>query len=94
MSTGRYWVVDSATGRRFCVEPIAERGQKIDGHAFKNGGISGDETKNDQRGGSIREEDSVITPENGFQRWITLPPGVSPNDYIERMCRTGAKVGE
>lgn len=82
MSTGRYMIVSKA-GRKFMVEPIAERGQKIDGHAFTNGGISGDEVKNKQLGGSIREEDSVITEENGYKKIVTLPPGVSPNGFIE-----------
>jgi hypothetical protein len=82
MSTGRYHIVTKA-GRRFTVEPIAERHQKIDGHVFTNGGIGGDDVKNKQSGGSIREEDSVITPENGYTKIITLPPGHSPNGFIE-----------
>jgi hypothetical protein len=28
-------------------------------------------------------ENSIITEENGFKNIITLPPGVSPNSYIE-----------
>lgn len=89
MSTGRYYVVSKA-GRKFCVEPIAARDQKIDGHVFTNGGIGGNETKNKQLGGSVREEDSVITKENGYKNIITLPPGHSPNGFIERIvaCET------
>lgn len=79
--TGRYYI--RKNGRTFCVEPIAERNQKIDDAAFKNGGISGDEVKNKHLGGSIREEDSIITPENGFKNIVMLPPGTSPNGYIE-----------
>lgn len=93
MSTGRFHVVSNA-GRRFTVEPIAERNQKIDGHVFTNGGISGDETKNRQSGGSIREEDSVITPENGYARIATLPPGVSPTGFIEAILACETKEEE
>jgi hypothetical protein len=92
MSTGRYWVVDQATGRTFCIEPIAERSQKIDGQVFANGGLDGESVKNAQRGGSIREEDSIITTENGYTTSITLPPGVSPNDYVNMLCKTGQKL--
>lgn len=88
-NTGRYFVV-LPSGRKFCVEPIAARGDKIDGHVYTNGGIGGDETKNDQLGGSIREEDSIITPENGFKNIVMLRPGSSPNGFIERVtsCKT------
>ena len=85
--TGRYVVVDQKTGRRFVVEPISERDQKIDGQVFTNGGIGGDSVKNDQRGGSVREEDSVITPENGFGRIEYAKPGESPMDVIDRMLK-------
>lgn len=89
MSTGRYYVT-SKSGRKFTVEPIAERNQKIDGQVFTNGGVSGEGTKNKQSGGAIREEDSIITPENGYKNIVTLPPGVSPNGFIEAIlaCET------
>lgn len=88
-TTGRYHV-KTKSGRVFTVEPIAERSQKIDGSIFKNGGIDGDSVKNEQRGGSIRAEDSVITPENGYTRIFTLPAGHSPNGFIESLeaCAT------
>ena len=89
MSTGRY-TVKTKSGRTFTIEPIAERNQKIDGHAFTNSGIDGSETKNKQLGGAIRAEDSIITPENGFTRIATLPPGHSPNGFIQALeaCET------
>ena len=89
MTTGRYFV-KTRSGRTFCVEPIAERNQKVDGQVFTNGGIGGDEVKNKQLGGSIREEDSIITSENGFKTIFTLPPGHSPNGFIESLenCET------
>lgn len=82
--TGRYFIVDQATGRKFCVEPISERDQKVNGQVFTNGGLSGEAVKNVQRGGSIRPDESIITPEKGFKNIETLPPGVSPMDYVAR----------
>ena len=89
MTTGRYFVTTKG-GRKFAVEPIAERSQKIDGHAFTNGGIGGDEVKNKQLGGAIRESESIITEENGYKNIVVLPPGHSPNGFIESLmaCET------
>jgi hypothetical protein len=33
--------------------------------------------------GGVKSTDSIITEDNGFKNIITLPPGVSPNSYIE-----------
>lgn len=81
--TGRYYI--RKNGRTFCVEPIHERNQKQDDVAFRNGGISGNEVKHhgEARGGSILAEDSIITAENGYKNIVILPPGTSPNGYIE-----------
>lgn len=89
MSTGRYFITTKG-GRKFAVEPIAERNQRIDGHVFTNGGITGDSVKNKQSGGAIREEDSIITAENGYKNIVTLPAGHSPNGFIEALlaCET------
>jgi hypothetical protein len=96
MSTGRYYIVDQATGRRFCVEPISERDEKLTDKKFKNGGTdtTAEKNKSNPLGGSIYEEDSIITQDNGYATMTTLPASVSPNDYIEMLCRTGKKVGE
>jgi len=90
MSSGRYQIV-TKSGRKFTVEPIAERDQKIDDVQFRNGGISGDEVKTHKKtGGSVHPEDSIITPENGYKRIFTLPAGHSPNGFIEALdaCTT------
>lgn len=80
--TGRYYI--RKNGRTFCIEPIHQRNDNVNKPSWLNGGISGDEVKVEKNlGGSIREEDSIITPENGFKNIIMLPPGVSPNGYIE-----------
>jgi hypothetical protein len=92
MSTGRYFIM--AGGRKFCVEPVLQRNEKLDDGVFRNGGISGDGIKSVTRGGSVPEDESVITRENGYQYITTLPPGHSPNGYIEYLVRTGKHVGE
>ena len=80
-STGRYYYHDPRTGRRFCVEPISDRGQKREDVTWTNGGID------PVRGGSIREDESVITTENGFTGITFLEPGVSPDAFIEALVR-------
>jgi hypothetical protein len=89
--TGRYHI-SYLSGRKYTVEPIAERNQKEDDCVFYNGGYNGTAAKNKSsiKGGSIRAEDSTITAENGYKRWITLPPGHSPEGFIEALeaCKT------
>jgi hypothetical protein len=86
MSTGRYGVIDLPSGRRFMIEPIAERDQKIDGQVFTNGGLSGNAVKNAQRGGAIRAEDSEITADQ-YKNIVILPPGVSPNSFVDALLK-------
>lgn len=87
-TTGRYFVRDRQSGRVFCVEPINRRDQKLDDVIWTNGGIDA------VRGGAIREEDSIITPENGFQNIQYLPPGTSPDSFIEMLVRGTALDGQ
>lgn len=93
--TGRYFIIDQATGRKFCIEPISQRNEKLTDKIMTNGGTDGKAEKNKSQplGGSIYEEDSIITPENGYKDIVTLKAGTSPNGYIEWLCRTGNKVG-
>ncbi|HEX2190798.1 MAG TPA: hypothetical protein VHG51_17960 [Longimicrobiaceae bacterium] len=87
-TTGRYYYRDRRSGRTFCIEPIADRTQKVDDLRWTNGGID------PVQGGAIREEESVITPENGFVNIAHLPPGVSPDGHIEQLLRGGVEAGE
>jgi hypothetical protein len=86
-TTGRYFVRDRRSGRVFCVEPINRRDQKLDDVGWTNGGID------PVRGGAVREEDSVITPENGFRNITVLPPGSSPDGYIEMLLMGESPAG-
>lgn len=78
-TTGRYYIRDPKSGRLFCVEPLHDRNQKRDDLTWSNGGIDA------VRGGSISPDESVITPENGFRNITVLPPGISPQGYIEML---------
>jgi len=80
-TTGRYYIRDHKSGRIFCVEPINRRDQRLDDLAWSNGGID------PVRGGAIAEADSVITPENGFRNITYLPPGTSPDGYVDMLLR-------
>lgn len=85
--TGRYFI--KKNGRTFCVEPI-DNTQGKGREKFGNinpatGKVEGD--YGDKHLGSIHEEDSIITEENGFKNIVTLEPGVSPNAYIETLLK-------
>ena len=82
--TGRYYVKDQATGRTFCVEPLSDRSEKLTDKIFKNGGYDTTSEKNKSQplGGSIYEEDSIITEENGFKN---IGISQNPADYIEKL---------
>jgi hypothetical protein len=87
-TTGRYFVRDQRSGRVFCVEPINRRDQKLDDKQWTNGGI-------DQvRGGAVLDDESIITPENGFKNITYLPPGTSPDGFIEMLLDGRAEAGE
>ena len=81
--TGRYYI--KRGGRTFCVEPIDNN----QGKGRENFGNINPVTKKvegnygDKHIGSIHEDDSIITEENGFKNIVTLGVGESPNAYID-----------
>lgn len=85
---GRYWIHDPKTGRTFCIEPISERDQKVTDQVFKNGGYDTTSTKwhSEAQGGSIREEESIITKDK-FKNIMVLPPGTSPDSIVEQILK-------
>lgn len=80
-TTGRFYVRDQQSGRRFCVEPISNRSQKVNDKTFDNGGID------DVKGGGIRADQSIIRSENGFTNITDLPAGTDPMSAIDRMLK-------
>ncbi|HEX7243791.1 MAG TPA: hypothetical protein VF263_26120 [Longimicrobiaceae bacterium] len=85
-TTGRYFYHDARSGRTFCIEPISDRTQKVDDQQWTNGGID------PVLGGAIRQEESIITPENGFRNITLLPAGVSPDGFVQTLL--GREVDE
>jgi len=85
--TGRFFIVDPKSGRKFCVEPIdnserpADWGdidpvtKKLTGHYGK------------KHTGSIKESESIITEENGFKNIVMLEAGQNPMDYVEKLLK-------
>ena len=83
--SGRYYVVDVATGRKFCVEPIGDPHTDwgdIDVATKKLTGCYGDKER-----GSIDEKESIITPDNNFINIGYTSVGVSPESYIDKLLR-------
>lgn len=83
--SGRYFVVDAESGRKFCVEPIGDAHEKwgdVDPVTKKMSGSYGDKYQ-----GSINKKDSIITEENGFRNIKTLEPGISPETYISELLK-------
>ncbi len=82
--TGRFIVKSVVTGKTYFVEPIDD-GQRTEwgdlNPATKK--IEGD--YGTKHRGAVNEKDSMITRENGFENIVTLEPGVSPLDYINRI---------
>lgn len=83
--TGRFIITSLKTGRKYFVEPIdngnkTEWGGDINPATKKIEGDYGSKHK-----GAIKESESLITEENGFDNIVTLPPGYSPIDYIEQL---------
>ncbi len=77
MSTSGRYFVTAANGRRFCVEPV--EGRVNESKSWRVGGAD------DVRGGATTEAESIITESNGFTHIKTLPPSVSPEDYIAEL---------
>ncbi|HET8688268.1 MAG TPA: hypothetical protein VFM18_16750 [Methanosarcina sp.] len=83
--TGRFIVKSARTGRTYYVEPIQN------GKGREWGSIdpaTGDLTHKKGDGkytGAVKEKDSLITEENGFDKVHTLEPGMSPLAYIDHL---------
>lgn len=81
--TGRMIVKSLKTGRTYYIEPIGngynESFGDIDPATKKMTGNYGGKYT-----GSVTEKESLITKENSFSNIVTLKPGESPFDEIDR----------
>jgi hypothetical protein len=86
--TGKYYIIDKETGRKFLVEPIIKGNKKLWGDlnpsTKKVEGTYGNKHK-----GAIEREESIISKDNGFKNIIELETGVSPDSYISNMIKNG-----
>lgn len=82
--TGRFMVVSFVTGVKYYVEPVGD-GRPADWGSY-NPSTGKIENKKgfDKYTGSVKIEDSIVTPENGFENVTLLGPGVSPMYEITR----------
>lgn len=91
-ATGRYYVT-TKEGRTFCIEPIdnsnSHHGNWGDVDPATKKLMTG--TYGEKHRGSIHENESIITKENGFKNIVMLPPGTSPMGYIDMLLAEGKK---
>ena len=82
--TGRFIITSLKTGKKYYVEPIDDGSKTewgdLNPSTKKLEGDYGSKYK-----GSVKEYESLITEENGFENIVTLSPGHSPIDYIEQL---------
>ena len=82
--TGRHLVVSYRTGKTYAVEAIGDPHIKWGSIDPASGDLMNKKGAGKYRG-SIEEEDSLITEENGFKNIKTFKPGQSPYAYIEEL---------
>lgn len=83
--TGRYYVKDLKTGRVFCVEPIGDPHIKWGDINPATKELEGDYGK--KHSGYVKEDESIITKENGYDDIVILGPGGNPEDYINKILK-------
>jgi hypothetical protein len=84
--SGRYYIIDQKTSRKFCVEPLLE-GDKTKWGDFNPATKEIEGLYGKKHIGAINREDSIITEENGFKNIIELEPGISPDSYIDELLK-------
>lgn len=83
--TGRFYI-RSRSGKLYVIEPI-DNGKKDGDWGNQIPGSNKMEKVKAKFKGAVKERESIITEENGFQNIVTLEPGQSPLEYIERLER-------
>ncbi len=81
--TGRFIVTSKRTGKTYFVEPIETAHTPKWGSLDPATGKMMNKKGAGKYKGAIESNESLITPENGFQNIITLDRGVSPLLYID-----------
>lgn len=82
--TGRFIVKSMKTGKDYYVETIDE-GEKSAWGDFNPATKTFETGTYGKYTGGVKEKDSMITKENGFEKIHVLKPGESPLDYINRI---------
>lgn len=82
--TGRFIVTSLKTGRKYFVEPI-DNGNKTEWGDLNPATKKLEGNYGTKHKGAIKESESLITEENGFENIVTLKPGYSPIEYIEKI---------
>jgi hypothetical protein len=88
-TTGRHYITDLKTGRKFCVEPIGNPRTDFGDINPSTGKVEG--SYGMKYRGSIDERDSIITEENGFKDISYVQ---NPNDYIEQLLKKDTEGSE
>lgn len=87
-NTGRYRVIDLKTGKWVTVEPVNDKKNRsrgwgdIDPATKTTTGNYGNKYE-----GSVEEENSIITKENGYEKIETTAVGESPTEKINEMLK-------
>lgn len=81
--TGRFIVKSLVTGRSYYVEPIGSK-RAADWGDINPATKQVEGSYGKKYAGCISKEESLITPENGFEKIELLEEGVSPMSVIER----------
>ena len=82
--TGRFIVKSLKTGKSYYVETIDE-GERAAWGDFNPATKTFETGAYGKYTGGVKERDSMITKENGFEKIHVLKPGESPLDYINRI---------
>lgn len=89
--TGRHIVTSFRTGRKYFVEPIGNPRMADWGSVNPATGQMENKKGAGKYHGAVREEDSIITEENGFTNIHTVESG-SPYDVISKMDAKYASI--
>lgn len=82
--TGRFIVKSLKTGKTYYVEPI-DNGNKTEWGDLNPSTKKLEGDYGTKHKGSVKETESLITEENGFENIVMLEAGYSPLDYIEQL---------